>query len=207
MPRGQSKKTKGGRGKHWNEVELNRVSKIILKLLPCGMNDWESVANAYNFDRPYKCNERDSDAIRSKYTLLKKMRKPSGDPCMPEYLRRIKDAARSIEQKMCTVTSNPKGNNRDNDDDDDDDHDEEEEDYDYDYDDEGEGGGGEEEEEEDDDDDDDDGMCDQGRDERDGDETENEVEREENSLAPNAEKRICATIHTFDGEFVFSQSE
>ncbi len=68
-------KKKVGRGKQWQEVELERMSKIILEVLPSGMFEWEKVANVYNNKRPSSCHYRNVDAITSKYKILK--RRPS----------------------------------------------------------------------------------------------------------------------------------
>lgn len=97
--------SKGGRGKHWSELELARLARCIQQILPCGPNEWSRVANMYNMNRPHYCHERDVDAIVSKYKSIKRLRKPSGDPNMPAYVGIMKQCAKEIEDKASVFQS------------------------------------------------------------------------------------------------------
>ncbi|KAE8896370.1 hypothetical protein PF005_g25598 [Phytophthora fragariae] len=59
-------------------------------VLPLGSNEWEIVAARYDTELPREFTERDVDAIKRKFMLLKNSMKPTGDPACPKELVRAK---------------------------------------------------------------------------------------------------------------------
>ncbi|KAE9022565.1 hypothetical protein PF005_g5021 [Phytophthora fragariae] len=92
-------KSKSGRGKSWTTPELNRMLTAVEAVLPLGSNEWESVAARYDTELPREFNERDVDAIKRKFMLLKNSMKPTGDPACPEEVVRAKRAYYLMESR------------------------------------------------------------------------------------------------------------
>lgn len=92
------------KGKHWSENELRLVMDLIKKILPRGNNDWVQVAEEYNLGRPAAFFERTVDSIRNKFKALRNVRKPTGDPTIPHFVKVAKHIQRDIEQRISTLT-------------------------------------------------------------------------------------------------------
>lgn len=84
------------RGKNWSEEGIDLMLTQVEKVLPLGASAWEKVEVAYNraaVGQPH----RDVVAIRLKFTTLKNVRKPTGDPTCPPTVTRTKRIQRLID--------------------------------------------------------------------------------------------------------------
>jgi hypothetical protein len=61
---------------------------------------WDRVADAFNSRNDKYAPFRDVDSIKNKWKMLKGMKKPTGDPTCPEYVKRAKRLSREIETSV-----------------------------------------------------------------------------------------------------------
>lgn len=71
----------------------------ILALKPLGSNEWGSVVNTFNLNRPSNICERDEDSIRRKFKLMHTMKKPTGTAIIPDRILRAKEIQLLISER------------------------------------------------------------------------------------------------------------
>ncbi len=64
--------------------------QIVEEILPRGGNEWLLVSESYNTNRPAHMTARDDESLRNKFKSMRNVKKPTGDPSIPEYIRRAK---------------------------------------------------------------------------------------------------------------------
>jgi hypothetical protein len=112
-----SKKKKIKERKHQNKEKIcheikavkttlltsKKMLDVIESMLPIGSEEWNKVAFEYNRIRKRGSSERDPDSLKRKFKSLYSIRKPTGDPTIPETVRRAKLIKREIDSRCDTV--------------------------------------------------------------------------------------------------------
>ena len=77
--------------------ELEDLMDIVEQILPIGPNQWEQVEN--DFNTIYPARMRTTDNLRRQFNKQCKKKAPTGDPNIPSYIRKAKNAQRDIIAK------------------------------------------------------------------------------------------------------------
>ncbi|KAG9408592.1 hypothetical protein AC1031_020448 [Aphanomyces cochlioides] len=94
-------KSSRGRGKGWCPASVDVLLDQVEKFLPIGRNGWEKVEHAFNIS---DFVQRDVDALKRKFVVLKNNPKPTGDPDCPPDVARAKRINREIDNKASVLS-------------------------------------------------------------------------------------------------------
>lgn len=64
--------------RNWSSLQIDRLLDKVQEVLPAGSFGWQEVEVAYNEERPPEFPERDVEALRRKFKVLKNHPKPTG---------------------------------------------------------------------------------------------------------------------------------
>ncbi|KAG9415620.1 hypothetical protein AC1031_000003 [Aphanomyces cochlioides] len=94
-------KSSRGRGKGWCPASVDFLLDQVEKFLPIGRNGWEKVEHAFNIS---DFVQRDVDALKRKFVVLKNNPKPTGDPDCPPDVARAKRINREIDNRASVLS-------------------------------------------------------------------------------------------------------
>ncbi|KAG9400744.1 hypothetical protein AC1031_010183 [Aphanomyces cochlioides] len=94
-------KTPRGRGKGWCSASVEFLLDQVERYLPIGRNGWEKDEHAFNLS---DFVQRDLDALKRKFVVLKNNPKPTGDPDCPPEVVRAKRINREIDSRASVLT-------------------------------------------------------------------------------------------------------
>ena len=91
-----ARKTKS---KNFTIGEQERLNDSVKLILPLGEAEWEQVTANYNKRLPQGMHERNMESLRRKFKKKYSIKKPTGDPMIPDHVRESKLLKRDINNR------------------------------------------------------------------------------------------------------------
>ena len=85
------------RSSNFSDRELHSMLDAIESIIPIGSGDWERVELAHSVD--FEDKGRTADSLKRKFRELYLRKGPTGDPTIPETVRRAKEINKRIREK------------------------------------------------------------------------------------------------------------
>ncbi|RHY98582.1 hypothetical protein DYB35_011946 [Aphanomyces astaci] len=93
---------------NWNDKDVEILLDCIQDLVPLGQNGWAKVTQQFNSHNNVAF-ARDWEACKRKFTFLKSVKKPTGDPDCPSLVVRAKRIQRDIDSRAAVEVLDDEG--------------------------------------------------------------------------------------------------
>ncbi|RHY04880.1 hypothetical protein DYB36_006910 [Aphanomyces astaci] len=93
---------------NWNDKDVEILLDCIQDLVPLGQNGWAKVTQQFNAHNNVGF-ARDWEACKRKFTFLKSVKKPTGDPDCPPLVVRAKHIQRDIDSRAAVEVLDDEG--------------------------------------------------------------------------------------------------